>query len=236
MNHAEPPGIPPLPRRSHAVSVTLTAHFEKLIATGQLAPGDKLPPERELAASLAVSRSSLREAMYELESKRLVERVQGRGTVVLGPLEGVDELLALGPGASAAEHAAELRSIIEPSIAALAAHRATAANLLQLHGVLERSSEKLRAAESLALDIEFHQLLAQAAQNPLLTTLQHMASEWTGDVRGHSHASKEGRRASTSGHEAILRAVMAHDGAAARQAMEAHLLEVREIIEKATKK
>lgn len=235
MNAHATTDIPPLNRRPQNVSVALAAHFERLIATGEILPGTRLPSERELATSMSVSRSSLREAMHELESKHLISRTQGRGTIVLAPTAGVDELLAMSVGGTEQEHAAELRSIIEPSVAGLAAHRATPANLLQLHDVLDKSHENLLQAESLRLDVEFHLLLAQAAQNPLLTALHTMASEWTGEVRQHSHATKEGRRASVRGHRAILDAVAAHDGLAARQAMEDHLRDVRELIAKATR-
>jgi GntR family transcriptional repressor for pyruvate dehydrogenase complex len=229
------PDIPPLARRPQNVSVALVAHFERLIATGELAAGTRLPPERELATTMSVSRSSLREAMHELESKHLISRIQGRGTIVLAPTAGVQELLAMSAGGTEQEHAAELRSIIEPSVAGLAAHRATAANLLQLQDVLEKSHENLLAAESVRLDREFHLLLAQAAQNPLLVALQTMAGEWTSEVRQHSHATKEGRRISVRGHRAIFGAVQAHDGMAARQAMEDHLRDVRELIARATR-
>ena len=173
--------------------------------------------------------------MHELESKHLISRTQGRGTIVLEPTAGVDELLTMAVGATEQEHAAELRSIIEPSVAGLAAHRATRANLLQLRDILDKSHENLLQAESLRLDMEFHLLLAQAAQNPLLTALHTMASEWTSEVRQHSHATKAARRLSVRGHQAIFDAVQAHDGLGARQAMEDHLRDVRELIAKATR-
>lgn len=217
-------------RRAENVSVVLAAHFERLIAIGDLPPGSKLPSERELAASLSVSRSSLREAMHELESKHLISRTQGRGTIVLPPTGGVGDLFAMSAEGTELEHAAELRLIIEPSMADLAAHRATPANLLQLHDVLDKSHENLPQAESLRLDVEFHLLLAQAAQNPLLSALHSMTSDWTAELRKHSHATKGGRRASVRGHRAIFEAVQAHDGPAARLAMEDHLREVRELI------
>jgi len=235
MNAPGGEAIPPLIRRPQSVSVALAAHFERLIATGEISPGTRLPSERELAASMSVSRSSLREAMHELESKRLVSRTRGRGTIVLAPTASVDELLAIAGGGTEQEHAAELRSVIEPSIAELAAHRATSANVLQLRDVLDKSHENLLQAESLRLDIEFHLLLAQAAQNPLLTALQTLASEWTGEVRKHSHSTRHGRCASVRGHQEIFDAVRTHDGLAARQAMEDHLRDVSELVAKATR-
>ncbi|MBF4620807.1 MULTISPECIES: FadR/GntR family transcriptional regulator [Clavibacter] len=220
-------------RRSRNVPVELVAHLERLIATGELAPGTKLPAERELALSMSVSRSSLREAMHELESKHLVERTPGRGTIVMRPSDEVTRLRGLAPDRMSADHVAELREVIEPRVAGFAALRATPANVLQLSDVLDRSSEDLRQAESLRLDVEFHLLLAQAAQNPLLSALCTMSSEWTGDVRAHSHATRRGRRISLRGHHAIHEAVAAHDVAGAQAAMAAHLADVRELIARA---
>ena len=224
--------VPPAASRPTSISVSLVAHFERLIATGELPPGARLPAERELAEELSVSRSSLREAMHELESKHLIDRTPGRGTVVLSPSAGVHEIWAMAAGANQEQHASELRLLIEPAVAGLAAVRATPANILQLQDVLDRSAGRLKQADSLRLDIEFHLLLAQAAQNPLLSALQSMTSEWTAGVRQHSHSTAEGRRMSTRGHQALLDAVTAHDGAAAKKAMEDHLTDVQQTIAK----
>lgn len=228
-----PTPVPPLPRRSPTIAVTLTAHLERLIATGELAPGQRLPGERELAAQLAVSRATLREAMYELEAKRLIERRPGRGTVVVdASAEQLDlqELAHLSSGSATAD-AGELRSVVEPSVAALAARRATPANLLQLQDVLDASAGPLTAARSVELDLEFHLLLAQAARNPLLTTLHGLMSEWTLTVRRRSHATKAGRTHSIEGHRAIYAAVAAHDADAAHAAMHAHLHDIHTLLE-----
>ena len=72
-------------RRSLSVSTEIVAHIETLISSGSLEPGTKLPPERELAQVLKVSRASLREAMHELQAKRVIERKPGRGTIVTEP-------------------------------------------------------------------------------------------------------------------------------------------------------
>ncbi|MCU1585847.1 MAG: transcriptional regulator, GntR family [Microbacteriaceae bacterium] len=225
--------VPPLRRRVRGVSVELAAHFERLIATGALRPGSKLPPERELALSMSVSRASLREAMHELESKHLIDRAPGRGTTVSEPRTEVGELVALRTqGGEQEAHAGELRLVIEPRIAGFAAARATAANILLLEDSLSAQSENLNPAESLRLDLEFHVLLAQAAQNPLLSAVITLTSQWTSDVRQHSHATKEGRRISVRGHRAILDAVRAQDERGARTAMEAHLSEVQGLITK----
>ncbi|MEV0335575.1 FadR/GntR family transcriptional regulator [Nocardia sp. NPDC050717] len=222
--------IPPLQRRTGSVSAEVAAHLERLIIDGALRAGDRLPPERELAATLQVSRSSLREAMFELESKKLVDRRQGRGSTVTDLPRGAAELhdnlaeldIELG-------YATELRELVEPRIAQLAAQRAVESNLLSLHDVLDRSDESLGPEHSMALDIEFHTLLAHSAQNPLLVTLCTMTTEWTRRTRVLSHRTPLGRRVSVHGHREILRAIDANDGPGAAAAMEQHLREVREI-------
>jgi DNA-binding FadR family transcriptional regulator len=221
-----------MPQRARSVSVQLAAHFERLIATGVLRPGERLPPERELAASLSVSRGSLREAMHELEAKNLVERRTGRGTIVAEQTEPVTQLYSELDGDTDAslDDATELRLIVEPEIASAAALRSAPSNLVQLEDVLTRSALRLDAETSLQLDVEFHLLLAHAAQNPLLVALCTMTSRWTETVRRHSHATPEGRLRSLEGHQAIYRAVLARDPDAAGAAMNEHLSVIRDVI------
>jgi DNA-binding FadR family transcriptional regulator len=227
-----PASVPPMPRRPRSIGVELAAHFERLIATGALRPGQRLPPERELAASLSVSRGSLRDAMHELESKHLVERRTGRGTIVTEQTESVTELYA-GLSADAdvnLDDATELRLIVEPRIAAAAALRAAPSNHVQLEDVLARSMLDPDPEQSLALDVEFHLLLAHAARNPLLVAVYSMTSRWTESVRRHSHTTPDGRQRSLEGHQAIYQAVRARDPDAAAAAMNEHLSVIREVI------
>jgi GntR family transcriptional repressor for pyruvate dehydrogenase complex len=230
--------VPPLPRRrNQGVGIEIAAHLERLIALGELAPGARLPGERELAASLAVSRGSVRDALGHLQSKSLIERTHGRGTVVALPSPRVGELHS-GLTATEKELAdvAELRVVVEPRIAEFAALRATASDLLQLEEILLRSHECLAAAESLRLDIEFHSALARASQNPLLATVNTVACSWTGDVRRRSHTTRGARRISLEGHRAIYAAVRTRDGAAAARAMIEHLDAVAALTRMATDK
>ncbi|GAB2517755.1 FadR/GntR family transcriptional regulator [Nocardia heshunensis] len=222
--------IPPLRRRVGSVSAEVAAHLEGLITSGELRAGDRLPPERELAAAMNVSRSSLRQAMFELESKKLIERRQGRGSTVTEAARHAGNLAdGLGELDIELGYALELRDLVEPRIAQLAALRAVDSNLLALERVLVRSSETLTPAASLRLDIEFHTLLAHAAQNPLLVTLCAMTTEWTRNTRTLSHRTRPGRRLSLDGHHRIYAAVTGHDGPGAAAAMQQHLREVREL-------
>lgn len=222
--------VPPIGRRAPSLSVSLAAHLERLITSGKLPPGSKLPAERELAASLSVSRSSLREAMQELESKRLVERRPGRGTVVTETTNRVKTLMNLSTTQVERENAAEVRLLIEPAIAALAAERATQANIVQMSAVLDMSDPSLSIERSLELDVEFHALLSHAAQNPLLTALLTMVTDWTLDLRRNSHTSKKSRRESIAGHRRVFEAVADGDAERAKAAMESHLDQVRVLI------
>ncbi|HET8878057.1 MAG TPA: GntR family transcriptional regulator, partial [Arthrobacter sp.] len=75
----------PTLRRAASMSAEVAAYLEREIASRGLIPGDKLPTERELAEQLAVSRATVRTALQDLESKHLVERTRGRGTLVAQP-------------------------------------------------------------------------------------------------------------------------------------------------------
>lgn len=225
-----PVSVPPLNRRSRSVGSEVAAHIEQMIVSGELSAGDRLPAERELASSLGVSRTSLREAMFELERKQLVVRQQGRGSIVAAPPAAAAELFGGLSGLDAElGNAVELRDIVEPRIAQFAALRAVESNLLSLSRVLGDSDENLAVAESIRLDVEFHTLLAHAAQNPLLVALCAMTTSWTERTRELSHKTQLGRRISIQGHHAIYDAVAARDGAGACAAMEQHLRDVREI-------
>ncbi len=221
------------PRRATTISVSLAAHLERLIASGELAPGARLPSERDLAASWGVSRSSVREALQDLDAKRLVDRAPGRGTTVRPASADVRDLLRLGDEVTDADHAAELRLVIEPQIAALAAERATQSALVMLERALEQADASLSADRSVELDQEFHLLLAQTTQNPLLATMLGLASSWTLDHRRYSHRTRRARQSSIDGHALILRAVAAGDPVAATRAMEDHLASVRRLVAEA---
>jgi GntR family transcriptional repressor for pyruvate dehydrogenase complex len=217
-------------RRSLSVSAEIVAHIETLISSGSLAPGTKLPPERELAQVLKVSRVSLREAMHELEAKRVIERRPGRGTVVMeAPSHAKTLYEELSESERTLRDVAELRETIEPKFAQLAAERATKATLYALEEVLERTRGALSPQESLDDDVSFHMLLAQASQNPLMVALNSLANSWTASVRTFSHSTAAARRVSHDGHQLIFDAVRRGNGADARDAMLAHLADVAQL-------
>lgn len=222
----------PMIRRSRSVSGEVGAYLERLIAA-ELAPGDRLPTERILAERLDVSRTSVREAMRELEQRRLIARSPGRGTTVLAPSDAARELGGLEIGGAEQADVAELRLVVEPQIAALAAARATDTDLVLLERTLADSHAGLTPAESLALDMRFHLELAAAARNPLLVSLCDLTNTWVADVRARSHRTRAGRRSSVEWHRRLYDAVAAGDSDAASQAMVDHLGAVSALVAQA---
>src|SRR6478672_13719772 len=120
------------------LSESVAARLEAMIVSGELAPGRKLPPERELAQLLGVSRGLVREAIHELALKGLVSRRQGRGTEVRGPYKSEFTGAIIGYLNQNVREVAELldfREALEPPIAARAAERATAVDVQRLQRI-----------------------------------------------------------------------------------------------------
>jgi GntR family transcriptional repressor for pyruvate dehydrogenase complex len=208
----------------------VAARLEKLIVVGDLKPGDRLPSERALSASLNVSRASLREAMHELEAKYLIERRPGRGTTVLPAPRHVTSLYSEVAGKDReVREVTELRECVEPRLARFAALRATEANLIALANVLAEAEGDLSPEESLRLDLEFHLLVGQAADSNLMASLITLMASWTRSTREMSHSTARARISSYRGHQSILEALTACDADAAEAAMVAHLAEVAQL-------
>lgn len=225
--------------RGVSVSTEVAAYLERLVHAGELAPGDRLPPEREIAQRLGVSRASVRDAMHELALKGLAERRPGRGTVVLDKGDHVSPLLgALSQPRRRLVEVADLRQVCEPSVAERAAERATRGDLLRLDDTLRRSSPDLGVTAAVKLDEEFHSQVAQATQNPLLVALVDVMHDWLRDFRRSSHSTRKGRSASIDGHRRIYQAVTAGDQEEAYAAMRDHIADIARLVddnEKGTK-
>jgi GntR family transcriptional repressor for pyruvate dehydrogenase complex len=222
-----------LPLRATKRSDAVYDILEQLIAGGQLPPGSRLPPERDLAAQLGVSRNSVREAVHELELKRLVERRSGRGTKVLDPQSGGHGTL-LNDLASDDRDLLEImdfRLTIEPPIAALAAERSTRAGVARLGRLMDEMASETRPARVAQLDRDFHAAVARATHNRLLVRLSEVSSEWLHQSRQEALQSRARREASLAGHRRIYEAIRAGSRDEAWRAMVDHVQQVRRIIE-----
>jgi GntR family transcriptional repressor for pyruvate dehydrogenase complex len=218
----------------------LSIEIEKLILTGELEVGSKLPPERILAETLGVSRVSVRQALHELQVRGLIDRRPGRGTVVVSAAENssrsgatIAEALAVGGGEIA--NVMELRAIIEPPIASLTASRATDRDITQLRNLVAEMSLNISVEAYADLDTSFHQAIAQYTHNPLLSMLTQQIATLIAPSRSANFQTKRRRANSTQEHENILRAITARDPDAAEWAASLHIESItQEIVRAAT--
>ncbi|ADB53457.1 FadR/GntR family transcriptional regulator [Conexibacter woesei] len=215
------------------VSDNLSAKLEHMILTGELAEGARLPPEREFAVQLGVSRASVREALRELELKGMIDRRPGRGTIVAdaSPMLQSGSLLAvMSDSERSVSQVMDLRATIEPPIAGRAASRATARDIERLTAIQRELEGRRSAARAVELDVEFHQEIARATHNPLLVKLAEVASEWMAPSRNRPLQSRRRRSRSLTAHGTILAAIAAHDPAAAAAAMAEHIADVNQLL------
>ena len=149
--------------------------IRELINQGKLKAGDQLPSERELAETFKVSRTSVREALRALESKDLIVTRTGMGTFIADqPAESLVTSLAslMTEAKDGLADIFEMRKLIEPQIAGLAAERANEEDIRGLGRILERQREQIaRGATGVEADTEFHFSIGKATQNQALQRL-----------------------------------------------------------------
>jgi GntR family transcriptional repressor for pyruvate dehydrogenase complex len=213
-----------------SASSAIAARLLEMATSGELPIGTALPPERELALMLRVSRATLREAIHELSLKGLVSRRQGSGTVILGRSEtALDLLREMTAADRTASEVVDFRSTFEPEISSLAAARRTESDMTLLAKMCDFSPEDVSAEESFGLDQRFHLAVAAATQNRLIVALGHVSSDWVADFRKVSHSTAEGRQTSLRGHRLIATAIAAADSPMAASHMRDHINEVGRI-------
>lgn len=209
-----------------------------LIKEKQLHPGDKLPPERELAAMMQVSRPSVREALQALSILNVIDMRQGAGTFItsLEPellVEPLDFVFALDNSTLLELFVA--RKILEVGIAGLAAERITDDELAALDACLHKSLAAAAADNYeafLQTDLELHKLVAAAAKNPILNRFMDSISQLGLASRQRTVYIDNLARESADDHRAIVAALRARDPAAAQQAMLKHLNNVEQGLKK----
>jgi GntR family transcriptional repressor for pyruvate dehydrogenase complex len=193
-------------------------------------PGDKLPSERELSIIFKVSRSSIRDAVRELEALELVEVRPGIGAVIRDASVAQANPLLLQKRRELGE-LLEVRSMIEPALAARAAVNSTAEQLALIEEILHRHGQKVRQRKmAIAEDSEFHYAIARAANNSVLLKVLDTLMHLLRDTRKRS-LQVEGRlERSYEGHLLILAALKRRDAAEAETAMRQHLQDIRHIV------
>ena len=199
----------------------------KLIRENQLQAGEKLPNEFEMAGQLSVGRGTIREAVKILESRNIVEIRRGRGTFVCehpGLVEDPLGLALVEDKGRLALDLCEVRLILEPELAALAAQRAGEKEIRKLAEIQEQIEKLCRQGGSyLKKDMEFHELLARISQNSVMPRLVPIIQEGVSlfiEITELSLAEETLRT-----HRKIVEAIQDRESPQeAREAMKEHLL------------
>jgi GntR family transcriptional repressor for pyruvate dehydrogenase complex len=211
----------------------IVQQIEESVQKGTLKEGDQLPAERELAQQFGVSRTAVREAIKALHEKGLVDAFPGRGTFITSGKsnsmrQSLDRILKSGQ-ADGSAHLVEIREILEPEIAALAAVRADEEDLATMReavGVMDNAGQDADAY--IEADLDFHLALAEAAANPFILSLIDSIVGLLREQRMRTFYVDGGPERGQFHHKRILAAMERGDVQGAREAMQAHLRQVAE--------
>ena len=204
-----------------AVTDVAIIKIKGMILDGELAPGDRLPPEKELSERLGLSRSSMREAIKALEVIRVLDVRQGDGTYVtsLEPrllLEAMSFVVDLHDDASVLELFA-VRRLLEPAATALASAHMTPDIIENLRQQISSVDDKTSVEGLVAHDLEFHGAIIRLAGNSYLTTLLESLSGHTVRARVWRGLTEENSVARTlAEHKAIVEALAIGDASLAK--------------------
>ena len=215
------------------LSETIVDQLEEMILDGVLKAGDKLPPERELAQQLQVSRPSLREALVILEAKGLLQARRGGGTYVCDVVAQIitDPLVhLLKRRPETTEDVLELRLALEEVAAYFAALRANAADreiLQRRWKTLEASYEGNDRTENAEADVEFHMAVADASHNVAVSLVMrglfNLLRTTILDSLEKIYAEAGSIEFIRKQHQSLLTAILNGDAATAREAAHTHI-------------
>jgi DNA-binding FadR family transcriptional regulator len=219
---------------ARTASAIMADALRRLISSGALPTGSRLPPERELAVALGTSRLTVRRALHELEAETLVEIRRGRagGSIVQAPAHPQVDRWADYEDALRESH--ELRLAIEPAIAALAAERSTAGERRAVLALSRQPTPSLPTYQT--ADHDLHLAIAHAARSRgLLRTLESHFKEvfiWSNSPFLNAEAFEKFHDFQAE-HAEVAAAIGDRDPARARSAMSAHLERVDEQLRQA---
>lgn len=210
----------------------IVQQIESRILRGELKPGDKLPAERELAEQFGVSRTAVREAVKALIQLGLVDAQPGRGTFVIqrspsGVRDVMTQILKSDLERGTRD-LVEVREILEPEIAFLAAQRAGEEHRSAMRAAIAQMEQSLTDIDAfIEADLDFHLALAEASRNSLILALIDNLVDILRSARRRIALVPGGITRAQEHHKRIYAAIERGDGNAARQAMSNHLGQVR---------
>ena len=206
-----------------------------LIKNDKLKPGDKLPPEREMAEKLSISRGSLREAFRVLESRGLIKSKPGGGRYIREIRKNghnSTENIILSLEKSSILELLEAREMFEVKIAKIAAQKATPEDIELIEKALNKINEEegLKDDKKMESDTEFHLAIASASHNFVFINIIRLHLDLLKDTREKTQQIPGRREERWSEHQAILQAIKEHNSKKAGEAMLKHLRNVKEIV------
>lgn len=206
--------------------------LENLISSGELQAGDRLPSERELAGRFQVSRVTVRQALSVLEAMGLIESRIGHGTFartdVSLSVTNLASALRLARGSLTEQ--LELRRLIEPQVASLAAERSTDEDCDELLRHISAQEASFAGNEPFVEeDSAFHLAIARATNNTLVVKMVNGIQELLRESHEDSLRAPGGMELSLEGHMRIYEAIRGHRAEAAYDAMLEHILDVERL-------
>lgn len=211
-----------------AVTDEAITKIKDMLISGELSAGDRLPPEKELSEKLGLSRSSLREAVKALEIIRVLDVRRGDGTYVtsLEPkllTEAMSFIVDLHQDESILD-IFEVRRILEPAAAAIAAERITPEQISALRATMHNVDEQTSVEELVEHDLVFHGLITAAANNAYLASVLGSLSSSTVRARIWRGLTQDNAVNRTlSEHTAIIEALERGDAELAKSLLTVHI-------------
>ena len=216
------------PAENGLMTEQVVTQVRDMIHQGKLKPGDRLPPERELAKRLGISRASLRAGLHFLAAIGVLTARHGSGSyIATGPpaLDSAPLSMLAALHGFTADKMFEARRLVEVAVAGLAAEHATDDHLRRISDeVTETYAALNNPQEYLIHDFGFHRAVAVASGNPILAAFMEMISDVLYQRRCQTIARSRDLKESAEMHRKIYRAIRAGNSEAARAAMSEHLI------------
>jgi GntR family transcriptional repressor for pyruvate dehydrogenase complex len=218
------------------ISQQIIVQIRNLIFEGKLSPGEKLPPEHILTKQFGVSRQTLREALRALEFIGLIDIKKGSaGGPCIAEMDSSNALEILTNylyfKKLTINHLSEVRKIVEPPAAAMAAAIMTEEELEEMGKVIETSRKANLDSpviqETGYYDLRFHRLIGECTRNPLLIIIIDFIETVMEDMKRLHRVEKKYYTSIFQSHELIYEALRARDGKAASSEMYAHIIDVQ---------
>jgi GntR family transcriptional repressor for pyruvate dehydrogenase complex len=222
---------------------SIVEEIKNKIIRGELKDGDMLESQDELAKSMQISRPSLREAFRRLQLMGLIESKHGCGTFIktVQPKDFMSPISSFLPfDKKSAYELLEARLLLESAVAALAAQKATKADIKALSDVLKRmdsAAQRLDIKEFARLDVEFHLLIAEGSRNQIMFQVVNILRGLLESLISRVFDRSSDNLAETflqtiHFHKKILESIKSRNVSMARNAMEEHIKDVQKKLER----